>query len=102
MNNKKPNPLYVSVSPRRHCPVCGIVSYSTAGIHPQCAQHQADQKRLQRQKTAAKSAKKSKKAVDNSLAVKAWHKRCPKCKAQVHIRKGTCDCGHSFAVKIAR
>jgi hypothetical protein len=29
--------------PRKTCPICGKVSYSLAGIHPQCAQKRADE-----------------------------------------------------------
>jgi hypothetical protein len=32
-------------SQRRRCPVCHHTVYSLAGIHPQCAEHQADSPR---------------------------------------------------------
>jgi hypothetical protein len=41
VNVKKPGPLN-PVRPRRLCPVCGKVSYSPAGEHPQCALTRAD------------------------------------------------------------
>jgi hypothetical protein len=30
------------------------------------------------------------------LGLKAWHKRCPRCGTQIHIRKAACACGHDF------
>jgi hypothetical protein len=96
MTNKKPIPLsMVALTPRRKCPVCGQSSYSREGIHPQCAQQQADTKRMDRIKIA-KAAAKPKASEPNPLAVSPWHKRCPKCKAEVHIRKMTCECGQKF------
>ena len=68
---------------REPCPVCGEVSYSAAGIHPQCAVQQADAKRMKR-------AKSSSPKPDKTIATaegKPWHKNCPKCKALVHVRK---------------
>ena len=37
---------------REPCPVCGEISYSLEGIHPQCAQRQADQTRMNHLKAA--------------------------------------------------
>lgn len=52
--------LIAPVRERPKCPVCGKVSYSAAGIHPQCASHRADAatRLLQREKleAAAKAA----------------------------------------------
>ncbi len=76
---------------RIYCRVCGEVSYSGSGIHPQCAQNEADQKRVKRQKRSAKTTRAK---LDKSLELKPWHNRCPKCRAQVHISKKTCACGH--------
>jgi hypothetical protein len=41
VSSKKPVPIY---SPARNkvCPVCGRVSYSLSGEHPQCALSRAD------------------------------------------------------------
>ncbi len=49
MHHKKPVPLLlVDAPPRRLCPVCGAVSYSREGIHPQCAERRADAPRMER------------------------------------------------------
>jgi hypothetical protein len=97
MSESRPDPLLtIPTKPRRLCPVCGIVSYSAGGTHPQCAEQQADASRVARLKKARKVAK-LKVKVTNLNAVRAWHKRCPKCHAEVHIRKPACDCGHQFS-----
>jgi hypothetical protein len=72
-----------------------MVSYSAGGTHPQCAEQQADASRVAHLKKAQKVAK-VKATVINLNAVRAWHKRCPKCHTEVHIRKSACDCGHQF------
>jgi hypothetical protein len=33
------------------------------------------------------------------VSKKAPMKECPKCKAKVHTRKATCDCGYKFRAK---
>jgi len=91
--NRKPQPLY-SQAHRRLCPVCGKVSYSAAGIHPQCAVQQADAKRMNGVESPPESLKK-KTGVTNAAA-KPWQTTCPKCQALVHIRKKLCDCGHAL------
>lgn len=89
--HRKPQPLQAAPS-RKHCPVCGEVTYSSSGIHPQCAMSQADEKRMEQVKrTAAKAPK-----ADVTTDIKPWQKKCPKCRAVVHCRKFTCDCGHAF------
>jgi ribosomal protein L37E len=90
MDSKRPQPLYGPPKPRRHCPVCGAVSYSEAGIHPQCAQKQADLQLARLSKRATGSARPA-----YGRPLKAWHKRCTKCGAQVHVRTATCACGHN-------
>ena len=45
MSSKKPQPL-MGRHKREPCPVCGEISYSLEGIHPQCAQRRADQVRM--------------------------------------------------------
>lgn len=95
MSSKKPQPLITPEKPDRSCPVCGEISYSRAGIHPQCSVRQADAKRLndiQRDKKDDKTKK-----PDNSA--RPWQKVCPKCKALQHVRKGACTCGHTFATR---
>ena len=49
MSANKPIPLYHRPSPP-HCPICGQVSYSAAGIHPQCCTRQLDADRMRRLK----------------------------------------------------
>ena len=44
MSEKKPNPIYTQKK-RENCPVCGQVSYSQNGIHPQCAVKLVDDER---------------------------------------------------------
>lgn len=47
MSNKKPTPLFPQKQLQR-CPECGEISYSRAGIHPQCAVLREDAKRMHR------------------------------------------------------
>lgn len=89
---KKPDPLFTPPPGRKRCPVCGEISYSSAGIHPQCAQEQADAVRTKRAKPSEKSEKKPSKAS----GLRPWHRRCPKCRALVHVRKSDCECGFTF------
>ena len=91
MNQKKPFPLNPSPL-RKRCPVCGEVSYSQGGMHPQCAVQLADSRRMKSVKPPAKSRK----PAPKKPVVKAWHKLCPACSGQVHLRRTTCDCGHVF------
>ena len=50
--------LVAPVRERPKCPVCGKVSYSAAGIHPQCAANREDAGRrlLERAKREAEAA----------------------------------------------
>ena len=91
MSYKKPQPL-LSNKAHESCPVCGEISYSVSGVHPQCSVEQADAKRMKR------GAKDQKKPKPVSTA-KPWQRICPKCKAVQHVRKKTCSCGHTFAVR---
>ena len=91
---KRPLPLQ-SPAQRQRCPVCGEPSYSRAGIHPQCAQRQADAKRMARTRTRTKPRRPAAKTA-SPAALKAWHKLCPRCRTQIHIRKTRCSCGHDF------
>lgn len=96
MHHKKPAPPLLGRAPaRRICPVCGTRSYSREGIHPQCAQSQADAVRMEQVKAEQKAAPRPPKVPD-PLALRAWHKRCPRCKTELHVRKMTCDCGYEF------
>jgi hypothetical protein len=94
MLHKKPMPLFTSGKSRRLCPVCGTASYSRYGIHPQCAQQQADAPRVERLRAERKASERAAAAgVDAALA---WQKRCPICGQHVPSRKMTCGCGHAF------
>jgi hypothetical protein len=93
MSSKKPRPLIVS-SKHGRCPVCGEISYSPAGVHPQCAVRQADAKRL----LAIKKNKRSKETSKPPAGVKPWQRSCPRCNAVQHVRKRVCGCGYTFAV----
>jgi hypothetical protein len=73
-----------------------MVSYSAGGMHPQCAEEQADAPRVARLKKSQKAAKPKAKAA-NPNAISPWHKLCPKCRAEVHVRKLACDCGYRFS-----
>lgn len=94
MNAKRPTPLYESKQ-RPTCPVCGQATYSRAGIHPQCAQNRADERRMEEVKAKRKAATPQKPTVAPD-EIKSWHKRCPKCRTEVHMRRSSCDCGFRF------
>lgn len=98
MSAKKPVPL-VPPNPlpgRSPCPVCGEISYSVGGIHPQCSVRQADAERMNRVKRAAQ-----KRAPEKSASTAAsWLRTCPKCKALQHVRKKLCQCGHAFIARV--
>ena len=96
MQHKKPVPL-VTGSPRPICPVCGQTSYSRAGIHPQCAVKQADNKRLERIRERSTADSNEQPAPIGE----AWQKICPKCKVLLHVRRKECDCGYDFTAKSA-
>lgn len=91
MSASKPPPL---IRTRKHkpCPVCGEISYSAAGVHPQCLVRQADSKRLAKIKQKQQDEPQAKPASD----VKPWQKRCPKCRRIQHVRKKRCDCGQTL------
>ena len=62
MQTHKPLPLFAQPT-RNVCPICGVVSYSRNGVHPQCAVRQADEPRslkLRLQKKAQSKSKSSK------------------------------------------
>jgi len=63
MSHKKPGPVSTpGIRPPKICPVCGSSSYSRDGIHPQCAQQQADAPRIAKIK-AKKKAEQAKAAA---------------------------------------
>jgi hypothetical protein len=96
MSNKKPEPIFPASKPNL-CPVCGEVTYSAAGIHPQCAVKQADQKRRAILDKAASETMAPKKKLDGQQQSSRWQKVCPKCSQSLHVRKKICGCGHAFA-----
>ena len=59
MNIRKTVPL-VTQPNRKSCPICGQVTYSSNGIHPQCAVSQADAPRQARLMAAKKAMAKEK------------------------------------------
>jgi uncharacterized OB-fold protein len=52
---------------------------------------QADQPRIIR----LRAEKASETKIEKPKA-QAWKKRCPKCGATSHVRRGVCECGHKF------
>jgi hypothetical protein len=97
--NKRPAPLFTAFAKKgKACPVCGFTSYSRSGIHPQCARRHADEKRIARLKSQKQDATPGAGSAPPQSALKPCHKRCPKCRNQVHARKSRCVCGYSFPV----
>ena len=97
-HNKRPEPLYSTAKKKgTTCPVCGFTSYSREGIHPQCSQQKADDVRVARMKKRQSQTEKQDAKAKTSATVKPWHKVCPKCRCQVHVRRSSCTCGHKFA-----
>lgn len=72
------------------CPVCGQVTYSAAGIHPQCAMNRSSQAHDARVKVEAA------RDTTKRQATRSWLKACPRCQRQLPIRRGACECGHVF------
>jgi hypothetical protein len=97
MYEQKPQPI-ISARVYNRCPVCGEVSYSLAGIHPQCSVQQADEQRKVHIKRE-KLLEKEKNTGTSASGISPWQKRCPKCNAVQHVRKAVCDCGHTFTVR---
>jgi len=90
--SRKPEPLNAG-PPRKRCPVCGQVSYSFEGIHPQCAARQSDTQRVTQSKAALAAAPT---AAATKADLNPWHTTCPKCHAVVHIRRKVCECGQAL------
>jgi hypothetical protein len=89
MSEKKPTPLLCPTKGKT-CPVCGNRTYSLGGIHPQCAVTQADAPR------AKKLLAERKREVAKAKPSKWRNKKCSKCRAECHVRRRVCDCGHAF------
>lgn len=100
MSHKKPPPLGNESPPRKRCEVCGEVSYSHAGIHPQCAQQRSESLRRRRVKTPENEPPLLATPPKGSL-MRRWDKTCPRCAARLHVRKKACDCGHVFGRPVA-
>ena len=97
MTEKKPQPL-IPARVRNRCPVCGEISYSRDGVHPQCSVRKADEKHKNRIKREQLLAKEEKPATPAS-GIAPWQKSCPMCNALQHVRKTVCGCGHTFTVR---
>jgi hypothetical protein len=92
MSDKKPVPATLHREIRL-CPVCGQVSYSKNGIHPQCAVAQADaprRKLLVEQKRQLANEKKALTVRKSSL------KKCPACGLLLPVHASLCSCGQRF------
>lgn len=94
--NKKPTPV-IPHAANKICPICGKASYSRDGIHPQCAVVQADEPRKQKIQAEKKKAADKQSTATNKSVQKSWNKKCPRCGAEIHQRRKTCDCGHDFS-----
>ena len=95
MRRRKPVPLLLVT--RRPSPLrpSAALSAIARGYHPQCAERRADAPRMDRVRAAAEIAERKGKAADSST-LGYWHKRCPQCRTQLHLRKMTCVCGYRF------
>ena len=92
MSEKKPTPDS-RARERKRCPVCGEISYSAAGVHPQCSVKKADAERALKLKEERASETQQQ---PESPRPTRWQKVCPSCQGFLHVRKTQCDCGHSF------
>ena len=63
----KPSPLYEQPA-RKRCPICGEISYSAEGVHPQCRVAEADSRRMEKLKAARKAEEDQPVAVTSTLA----------------------------------
>ena len=97
MSKRKP-PSFMIATTQNRCPVCGEISYSRAGVHPQCSVRQADDENATALKSAREQAK-ANKTPTVAKAVSRFKKNCPKCGASLHVRKAICMCGHRFAAQ---
>ena len=94
MSHKKPTPI-LGAAKEKICPICGKRSYSSAGIHPQCAVQQADAPRQELLKRS-KTSEAEKKPAAKNLPQHWRQKKCPKCEALSHVRQKICGCGYDF------
>lgn len=92
MSEKKPYPIYTQKK-RENCPVCGQVSYSQTGIHPQCAVKLVDNERKDEIKRKKQEEDNRKSETRNKPR---WQITCPKCGKPQHVRKKICECGQKL------
>ena len=78
---------------RAECPICRQSSYSSGGIHPQCAVKQTEAEEKLKTDLARVSANKPEVV---KAAIGSWQKTCPKCQVVLHIRKKKCGCNYIF------
>jgi len=95
MNLSKPK---VAGRAMPNCPVCGQTTYSSGGIHPQCALTRADERVRAAQKKAEEKKSKGRAAL---LPRQQWTKQCTRCKRQLPARRAACECGFVFLKKKA-
>jgi hypothetical protein len=84
MSVKKPPPPEVAQS-GKVCPVCGDRSYSPSGTHPQCAQQKAET--AHSDQIIAQRKKEEESQEKQQSTGRSWKKTCPKCRAEIHVRK---------------
>ncbi|HQX52863.1 MAG TPA: hypothetical protein PLY87_12520 [Planctomycetaceae bacterium] len=95
MASKKPHPLYDHPA-RVRCPVCNEISYSSAGIHPQCAVRREDNERMRHVRLRKIDDEAKVAAAPNDMS--PWKRICPACNAAQHVRMKACSCGHVFSL----
>lgn len=95
MSEKKPLPIKPQPD-LPHCPVCGTISYSHSGVHPQCSARQFDANRVARRKQEEASGVSVVATKKVAVRVSPWKKFCPKCQVIQHFKKKSCVCGHTF------
>lgn len=96
MSAKKPIPLIPPLVHSR-CPICGELSYSRNGVHPQCSAQQADENSKSRIKRD-KPLRDVYKAAKSDTEIDPLKERCPVCSALQQDRITVCECGHVFNV----
>ena len=57
------------------------------------------EKMVQEKKAAEEKAARQKGSEKTPRQQRTWQKKCPKCDAEVHVRKKVCACGHNFLGK---
>ena len=96
MYNRKPVPHF-DRRLRPCCPVCGETSYSSAGIHPQCAVRRLDDERMKRMRLRV--ARGQQEQFEPPCDMSPWKRVCPVCNELQRVRKPACNCGHVFTIR---